>query len=50
MLSQMCCLRTEHRKNMQKVAMDATNPIETDYVIKNQHGTKFSPKCSILKK
>ena len=29
--SETCSLRTEHRKKMRNVAMDASNPIETDY-------------------
>ena len=30
---------------MQKVAIDASSPIEIDYGDKNQRGTEFSPKC-----
>ena len=35
--SQTCSLRTEHRKNMWKVVMDASNPIETDNKISMWH-------------
>ena len=40
--SETCSLRMEY---MWKAAIDASSPIKTDYGVKNQRGTEFSPEC-----